>query len=428
MASEPQPRRGGKASVAVVLAVVYVDMLGIGLAYPVLPKLIEQFRHGDLSSASYYFGAFAALFSAAQFICAPFIGVLSDRYGRRWVILPALIGSGIAYMVTSFAPSLLVLAAARVIAGMFGGSYSTAGAYLADITPPEKRAQSFGLIGAAFGFGFITGPAIGGLLGEIDIHLPFFVAGLLCFADAVFGYFVMPESLDEAHRKEFSWRRANPIGALREVGRYGSVMGLMAIFLLAAFANRVSEMTWVLWTTYRFHWTSFEIGLSLAMVGVMFVVGQGGMTRVLVPRLGERRSIIMGLSVAALGMLAYAFVTRGWMVYPLMVFGMFGWTVAQPAVQGLMSRSVPPNEQGLLQGAMSSMMNLTSIIGPPIWTGLFGYFVSSAAPVIFPGAAFLASAVIFGMALVLAIRWLTTEHPVFQSSTPAVVEAPAEGV
>lgn len=336
------PARRGKASIAVVLTVVYVDMLGVGLAYPILPKLIEQFRHGDVSSASYFFGGFAALFSAAQFVCAPLIGVLSDRFGRRWVILPALVGSGLAYLVTAFAPSLAVLAAARVIAGMFGGSYSTAGAYLADITPPEKRAQSFGLIGAAFGFGFITGPAIGGLLGGIDIHLPFLVAGTLCFADAVFGYFVMPESLDVAHRKEFSWKRANPVGALREVGRYGSVMGLMAIFLLAAFANRVSEMTWVLWTTYRFHWTSTQIGLSLAMVGVMFVVGQGGMTRVLVPRLGERRAILMGLSVAAIGMLAYAFVTQGWMVYPLMVMGVFGWTVAQPAVQGLMSRSVPP--------------------------------------------------------------------------------------
>jgi DHA1 family tetracycline resistance protein-like MFS transporter len=246
--------------------------------------------------------------------------------------------------------------------------------------------------------------------------LPFLVAAMLCFADAVFGYFVMPESLTPENRKAFAWSRANPVGALREVGRYGSVMGLMAIFLLAAFANRVSEMTWVLWTTYRFHWSSFEIGLSLAMVGVMFVVGQGGLTRVLVPRLGERRAILMGLSIAALGMLAYAFVTQGWMVYPLMVMGMFGWTVAQPAVQGLMSRSVPPNEQGLLQGAMSSMMNLTSIVGPPIWTGLFGYFVSTAAPIVFPGAAYLVSACIFAVTLALAVRWLTTQHPVFQTA------------
>jgi DHA1 family tetracycline resistance protein-like MFS transporter len=408
--------RKGNASIAVVLAVVYVDMLGIGLAYPILPKLIEQFQHGDVSSASYFFGGFASLFSAAQFLCAPLIGVLSDRFGRRWVILPALLGSGLAYLVTAFAPSLAVLAAARIIAGMFGGSYSTAGAYLADITPPEKRAQSFGLIGAAFGFGFITGPAIGGVLGEIDIHLPFLVAAMLCFADAVFGYFVMPESLAPDNRKAFAWNRANPVGALREVGRYGSVLGLMAIFLLAAFANRVSEMTWVLWTTYLFHWSSFEVGLSLAMVGLMFVAGQGGMVRVLIPRLGERRAILMGLSIATLGMLAYAFVTQGWMVYPLMVLGIFGWTIAQPAVQGLMSRSVPPNEQGLLQGAMSSMMNLTSIVGPPIWTGLFGYFVSAAAPVIFPGAAYLASACIFAAALVLAVRWLITEHPMLQAA------------
>jgi DHA1 family tetracycline resistance protein-like MFS transporter len=411
--------RSGKASVAVVLTVVYVDMLGIGIAYPILPKLIEQFQHGNVSQASYIFGAFAAIYSAAQFLCAPLIGVLSDRFGRRWVILPALVGAGAAYLVTGFAPNLVVLALARVIAGVFGGSYSTAGAYLADITPPEKRAQSFGLIGAAFGFGFITGPAVGGLLGSVDLHLPFLVAGLLCFADAAFGYFVMPESLDEAHRKEFSWSRANPVGALRAVGRYGSVLGLMALYLLATFANRVSEMTWVLWTTYRFHWSSFEIGISLAMVGVMFVVGQGGLVRVLIPRLGERRAILMGLTVAVTGMLAYAFVTQGWMVYPLMVFGMFGWTIAQPAVQGLMSRSVPPSEQGVLQGAVSSMMSLTSIVGPPIWTGLFGYFVSPAGPILFPGAAYLGAAMIFGIALLLAVRWLTTEHPAFQSSAAA---------
>jgi DHA1 family tetracycline resistance protein-like MFS transporter len=405
--------RNRPASTAVVLAVVYVDMLGIGLAYPILPKLIQHFEHGSVSRASYIFGAFAALFSVAQFVCAPLIGVLSDRFGRRWVILPALVGSGLAYLVTAFAPSLAVLAVARVIAGMFGGSYSTAGAYLADITPPEKRAQSFGLIGAAFGFGFITGPALGGLLGGIDLHLPFLVAAILCFIDAAFGFFVLPESLDAAHRKPFSWGRANPVGALREVGRYGSVLGLMAVYLLATFANRVSEMTWVLFTSYRFHWSSFEIGLSLAMVGVMFVVGQGGLVRVIVPRLGERRAILLGLCVAVIGMLAYAFVSQGWMVYPLMVLGMLGWTTAQPAVQGLMSRSVPPNEQGLLQGAISSLMNLTSIAGPPIWTSLFGYFVSPAAPFIFPGAAFLASAVVFAIALVLALRWLTADHMTF---------------
>jgi DHA1 family tetracycline resistance protein-like MFS transporter len=178
-------------------------------------------------------------------------------------------------------------------------------------------------------------------------------------------------------------------------------------------------MTWVLWTTYRFHWSSFEIGLSLAMVGVMFVVGQGGLIRVLVPKLGERRAVLLGLGVAVIGMVAYAFVTEGWMVYPLMVFGMFGWTTAQPAVQGLMSRAVPANEQGLLQGAVSSLMNLTSIAGPPIWTGLFGFFVSDKAPVVFPGAAFLAAAIAFGVAFVIALRWLTVPHPELHETAPA---------
>ncbi len=408
--------RSGRASLVVVLAVVYVDMLGVGLAYPILPKLIEQFRGGDVSSASYLFGGLSAVFSVMQFLFAPLIGVLSDRYGRRLVILLGLAGSGAAYLVTAFAPSLLVLALARVIAGFFGGSYSTAGAYIADVSPPEKRAANFGLIGAAFGFGFITGPVLGGVLGAVDLHLPFLVAGLLCFADLVFGFFVLPESLDEAHRKAFSWSRANPAGALRQIGRYTSVLGLIAIFMLATFANRVAEMTWVLFTSYRFHWSPTEIGISLGMVGVMFVMGQGVMVRLLLPRLGERRAILMGLAVATVGMVAYAFVTQGWMVYPIMVVGMFGWTIGQPAVQGMLSRAVPANEQGLLQGAVASLNSLTSIFGPPIWTGLFGFFVSPAAPFIFPGAAFLASAAVFALALVLAIRWLTAAHPALEGS------------
>jgi DHA1 family tetracycline resistance protein-like MFS transporter len=409
--------RSGRASLVVVLAVVYVDMLGVGLAYPILPKLIEHFRGGDVSSASYLFGALSSVFSVMQFLFAPLIGVISDRFGRRVVILSGLFGSGAAYLVTAFAPNLAVLAMARVIAGFFGGSYSTAGAYIADVSPPEKRAANFGLIGAAFGFGFITGPVLGGMLGAIDLHLPFFVAGVLCFADLVFGYFVLPESLDAAHRKAFSWRRANPAGALGQIGRYTSVLGLIAIMALATFANRVSEMTWVLWTTYRFHWTATEIGISLGMVGVMFVVGQGVMVRLLLPRLGERRAVLMGLTVAMVGMIAYAFVTQGWMVYPLMVAGMFGWTIAQPAVQGMLSRAVPANEQGLLQGAVASVNSLTSIVGPPIWTSLFGFFVSPAAPFLFPGAAFLVAAFVFAIALIFAVRWLTAEHPVFASST-----------
>jgi DHA1 family tetracycline resistance protein-like MFS transporter len=395
-----------KPRLIVVLSVVYIDMLGIGLAFPILPKLVEQFQGGDISRASYIVGALAAAYSLAQFLCAPVIGALSDRFGRRPVILLALAGMAVNYLLLAFAPVLWLFAVGRMVAGAFGATFSAAGAYLADITPPEKRAQSFGLIGAAFGFGFITGPAIGGLLGDLDLRLPFLVAATLSFADFAFAYFALPESLAPENRKAFVWRRANPIGALVELRRHGSVLALIAIFVLAAFANRVAEMTWVLFTSYRFNWSTTETGLSLAMVGVMFVVGQGGLVRVLVPKLGERRATIMGLAVSVVVTALYGIVPQGWMIYPIMVLAIFGWTIAQPAVQALLSRAVPADEQGLLQGALASMLNLTSIFGPPIWTGLFGYFVSPAAPVIVPGAAFFGASLVFLVALVLAIRWI----------------------
>jgi len=391
-------------SLLVVLSVVYIDMLGIGLAFPVLPKLIEQFEGGDVSQTSYVYGLLAAAYALMQFLLAPLLGALSDRYGRRPVILLALVGMGINYVLLAFAPTLALFALGRMIAGAFGATFTAAGAYLADITPPEKRAQSFGLIGAAFGFGFITGPVIGGPLGDIDLRLPFLIAAVLSLADFVFAFFALPESLAPANRKPFDWRHANPVGALRAVGRYGSVLGLMAIFVLAMFANRVAEMTWVLFTSYRFGWSNTQTGLSLGMVGVMFIVGQGGLVRVLVPRFGERRTILIGLAVSAATCVLYGVVPQGWMVFPVMVLATFGWTIAAPAVQALMSRSVAANEQGLLQGALTSMMNLTSIVGPPIWTGLFGYFVSSAAPVIVPGAAFFAAAAVFVVTLALALR------------------------
>jgi DHA1 family tetracycline resistance protein-like MFS transporter len=417
-----------KIRLVVVLSVVYIDMLGIGLAFPVLPRLIEQFEGGDISLASYIYGGLAAAYSAMQFLCAPLIGAMSDRYGRRPVILLALAGMGVNYFLLAFAPSLWLFALGRMIAGAFGATLTAAGAYLADTTPPEKRAQSFGLIGAAFGFGFITGPAFGGVLGGVDLRLPFVVAGCLSLADFAFAFLALPESLAPENRKPLNLKHANPVGALREIGHYSSVLGLMAIFVLATFANRVAEMTWVLFTSYRFHWGPTETGWSLAAVGVMFVVGQGGLVRVVVPRIGERRAILLGLTMSVITVTLYGIVPRGWMVFPVMVLAAFGWTVAQPAVQALMSRSVPANEQGLLQGALSSMINLTSIVGPPIWTGLFAFFVSEQAPIVVPGAAFFGAALVFAIALVLAHRWFaaTPATATKHRSRPAPTPAPGE--
>jgi DHA1 family tetracycline resistance protein-like MFS transporter len=396
--------KSGRADIALVLAVVYVDMLGLGLAFPILPQLIRSFEHGDFSRASWIFGLIAAAYALMQFLLAPMLGALSDRFGRRPVLLLALAGMGINYLVLAVAPTLGWLVAGRLVAGAVGASYSTASAYLADITPPEKRAQSFGLIGAAFGFGFITGPALGGLLGDFGLRLPFLAASILSFANLVFSFFLLPESLAPENRRRFDIARANPVGALIEIGRTRAVLGVMFVFLLATFANRVAESTWVLFVTYRFHWSTAAVGLSLAMVGVVFVVGQGGLVRIVVPRLGERRAIRLGLLVSAGVVALYGLVPQGWMVYPVMLLWLFGWTIAQPAAMGVMSRSLPANEQGLLQGAIASMNSLCAILAPPVWTSLFAYFVSSAAPAIIPGAAFDGAACVFLLAFALAGR------------------------
>jgi len=393
-----------KASIVLVLAVVYIDMLGIGLAFPILPRLIQRFEGGDFSKGAWIFGLLAAAYALMQFLFAPALGALSDRFGRRPVLLLALLGMGINYIVLATAPTLGWLVVGRIVAGAMGASFSIANAYLADITPPEKRAQSFGLIGAAFGFGFITGPAIGGVLGNIDLRLPFFVASGLSFANLAFGFFMLPESLAPANRRPFKFARANPLGALGAIGHQPAVLSLLLVFVLATFANRVAESTWVLFASYRFHWSPAAVGISLAMVGVMFVIGQGGLVRIVVPKLGERRAILLGLFVSAVVFVLYGSVPQGWMVYPVMVLALFGWTIAQPASMGVMSRSVPADEQGLLQGAIASMNSLTAVAGPPIWTGIFAYSVSRSAPLIVPGAAFYGGALVFLLALVLAAR------------------------
>ena len=411
-----------KASLVFILAVVVIDMLGIGLVYPLVPRLIEGFLGGDMAQTSYVYGFLVAIYAAMQFIFAPVLGSLSDRYGRRPVILIALVGLAVDYLVLAFAPNLWWFIPARIISGICGATFTTAGAYMADVTPPEKRAQNFGLIGAAFGFGFIIGPAIGGFLGDMDVRLPFLVAAGLTFVNMLFGIFVLPESLKPENRRKFSLKQANPVGALIAITRHHhAIITLLMIVALASLAVAVGQVTWVLYTTYRYGWGPFETGLSLMAVGVVFIVGQGVMTRVVVKRLGERRTAFLGLTVAPIAYVLYGLAYEGWMIYVIMLLGLIGWTVAGPAVQAMISRAVPANEQGLLQGAMGSINSLAGIVGPPLWNGLFGYFVSPAAPFILPGAAFFGAAIVMLMALALALKKL---GPELEAKRPKAPETP----
>ena len=418
-----------KASLIFILAVVVIDMLGIGLAYPILPRLIQELIGGDASHAAYVFGVLAAVYAAMQFLFAPLMGALSDRFGRRPVILIALVGLAVDYLILAFAPNIWWFAVGRVLSGICGATFTTAGAYMADVTPPEKRAANFGLIGAAFGFGFIIGPVVGGLLGGIDLHLagltipgirlPFVAAAALTFLNMLFGLFVLPESLAPENRRAFQVRQANPVGALLELKRYPSVFVLIVIIVLAQMTVRVSETTWVLYTSYRYAWDAFMTGLSLTAVGVVFIVGQGVMTRVVLKWWGERGTILVGLTIAPIALTLYGLAWEGWMIYAIMPIGLIGWTVAGPAVQGMISRAVPANEQGLLQGALGSINSLVSIFAPVLWTGIFGYFVSPAAPFIVPGAAFFAAAFVFVIIRIIAQRQLGHDHAAFKQPVAA---------
>jgi MFS transporter, DHA1 family, tetracycline resistance protein len=385
------------ASLAFIFAVLVIDILGFGLLMPILPKLIETLSGGDVADASRIFGALVALYAAMQFLCAPLIGSLSDRFGRRPVLLATQLGLGVAFLLLAFAPSLGWFFLARGLAGTMASSIPVANAYIADISPPEKRAQNFGLVGVAFGIGFILGPFLGGVLGEIDLRLPFLVAAGLSFANVALGAAALPESLPPESRRRLDLARANPIGALRVFAHARGGAMLVGGYVLAALAQRGLENIWALYAGHRYDWSPVEIGVSLAAVGLIFGLSQGLLNRLVLPRLGERRSLLAGLVVAASGQFLYGFAAEGWMAYAIMLVHIPGWALVVPALQGILSRAVPSDEQGLLQGALASVNTGTAVIGPPMATQAFAYFIGPAAPLLLPGASFF-----LGAALTLA--------------------------
>jgi MFS transporter, DHA1 family, tetracycline resistance protein len=390
-----------QASVVFVLITLFIDVLGMGLVIPILPRLVQNLIGGAVGEASFVFGLLVSIYAVMQFFCAPVLGALSDRFGRRPVILLALAGLGFDYILLSLAPTIWWLVLGRIVAGLFGATFTPVGAYIADVTPPEKRSASFGLMGVAFGLGFIAGPAVGGLLGETNLRLPFMVCAGLTFINFLFGLLVMPESLRAENRRAINWTQMNPVGAVRAVWRYRGVAAMLPVFLATQVAQQGLQSVWVPYTSYRYGWGVAQVGASLAVVGLLFAVSQGALVRPVVARFGEMRTLMIALVVAVLGMVLFGLATQGWMMYAVTALYCLGLGLLNPAVQGLMSRAVAPNEQGLLQGATASVMTGTAIVGPPIANGLFALSISSQAPLDLPGAPFF-----LGSLLCLTALWL----------------------
>lgn len=406
----PTPKVPSRSGISFILFTVLLDTLGVGLIIPVGPRLVASFLGDDLSSASRTFGVLFALYSLMQFLFAPVLGGLSDRFGRRAVILPSLLGAATSYVLSGLAPSLAWLFVGRAIAGITGASFSAAGAYVADITPPEKRARSFGLIGAAFGLGFILGPALGGLLGDVGLRLPYFVAAGLNFLNLLYGTFVLPESLPRERRRAFSLQRANPVGSLRGLARHAVVLGLTVTLFFGFLAQMILQSVWALSNQSRYGWTLREVGLSLMVVGLSSAIVQGVLVGLLTKRLGEKRVLALGLGASILGYLAFGFADRGWMMYVTIVpFALGG--LAGPATQAIITRAVGASEQGELQGSLNSLSGVAAIMGPLLGTALLARFAPETAVPHVPGAPFLAAAVCNAIGLLAALHLFARRAP-----------------
>ena len=394
-----------------IFVTVLVDVIGWGLIIPVMPRLIAQMKHIPVNEASKEGGWLLMVYALMQFIFAPVLGNLSDKYGRRPVLLFSLFGFGIDYLLVAFAPSFGWFFVARVVSGITGASFTTASAYIADISTTETRAKNFGLLGAAFGLGFIAGPAIGGLLTGFGIKAPFFAAALLTLLNWLYGYFVLPESLSKENRRAFDWKRANPLGSLLHLQKYPAISGLVFSLVLIYLAAHAVQSNWSFFTVYRFKWSEKMVGLSLSLVGLLVAVVQGGLIRIINPKLGNEKSVYVGLCLYALGMFLFAFATQSWMMYAFLLPYCMGG-IAGPALQAIISGHVPANEQGELQGGLTSLMSLTSIVGPFIMTNLFYFFTKSNAPVHFPGVSFLLGGLLMLGSAVIAYAALKHERAV----------------
>ena len=397
-----------KAAVGFIFITLLIDVMGWGLIIPVMPKLISQLKNIPVNEASAYGAWLLSAYAITQFLFAPVIGNLSDKYGRRPVLLSSLLGFGIDYIFLALAPTYGWLFVGRIIAGITGASFTTATAYIADVSTAETRAKNFGLIGAAFGLGFVIGPALGGLLAGFGVRAPFYAAAGLCLVNALYGYFVLPESLSQENRRPFEWRRANPFGSLQFLRKTPGIGGLAISFFLIYLAAQAVQGNWNFFTIYRFSWSEKMVGISLAVVGLLVGAVQAGLTRVLNPKLGNEKSIYLGLFLYTIGLILFAFATEGWMMFAFLVPYCLGG-IAGPSIQATLAKHVPPNQQGELQGALTGLMSLTTIIGPLMMNNLFTFFTSKKAPFHFPGVAFLLAALFMLSSLIIAWVFLKRE-------------------
>ncbi len=396
-------RAPGRAALAFIFVTVVLDMLALGMIVPVLPKLVEDFMGGNAARAAEIFGLFGTVWALMQFLCSPVIGALSDRYGRRPVILLSNFGLGLDYIVMALAPTLSWLFVGRVISGITSATFSTAYAYITDVAPPEKRAGGFGMLSAAFGLGFVLGPALGGVFGNIDPRLPFWVAAGLSLLNAMYGLFVLPESLPRERREAFAWRRANPMGSLTFLRSHAELLGLSTVNFIGNIAHEALPTTFVLYAMYRYGWNQRAVGLAIASVGVCSAVVGAGLVQPIVARFGERRVMLAGLVFGVAGFAMYGFAASApifWMALPVNSL----WGLSGPPMQGLMTRRVSSSEQGQLQGALGSLRGIAFMIGPVLFTGTFAFFIGAHRDLHLPGAPFILAALLLLGSMVVAWR------------------------
>lgn len=376
-----------KAAIGFIFLTLVIDITGWGIIIPVVPKLIQELTGGDLSDASKIGGWLLFTYAFTQFLLSPLIGNLSDKYGRRPIILFSLLGFSIDYLFIAFAPTLIWLFVARFISGITGASITTATAYIADISTPENRAKNFGMIGAAFGIGFIIGPVIGGLLGHFGPRVPFYAAAILCFINFLYGYFVLPESLPKKNRRELDWSKTNPIRAIINLKKYPKIFGLFISIMLVYIGSHAVHSNWSYFTMYQFHWTEKMVGISLGIIGLLVGIVQGGLIRWINPKIGNEKSIIYGLVLYTVGMFLFSVASESWMMFTFLIPYCLGG-IAGPALQSVITENVPANEQGEIQGTLTSLMSATAIIGPPLMSNVFYNFTNKKALFHFAGAPF----------------------------------------